>query len=55
VEQCIAFALNSELSLSVVDDASENVLLQSVSTMYTSDILFDMVTSSLMVLHMFYV
>lgn len=30
VEQCIAFALNSELSLSVVDDASENVLLQSI-------------------------
>lgn len=32
VEQCIAFALNSELSLSVENDASENVLLQNVST-----------------------
>ena len=40
VEQCIAFALNSELSLSVENDASENVLLQNVSTFYTSDILF---------------
>lgn len=30
VEQCIAFALNSELSLSVENDASENVLLQSI-------------------------
>ena len=38
VEQYIAFALNSELSLSVENDASENVLLQNVSTFYTGDI-----------------
>jgi hypothetical protein len=40
VEQCIAFALNSELSLSGENDESENVLLKDVSTLYTSDISF---------------
>jgi len=49
VEQCIAFALNSELSLSVENDASENVLLQNVSTFYISDIFFYMVSSALMI------
>jgi SIT4 phosphatase-associated protein. len=40
VEQCIAFAMNSELSLSIENDASENVLLQNVSTLYTNEIFF---------------
>jgi hypothetical protein len=37
VEQCIAFALNSELSLSNGND--KNVLLNNVSTMFTGDII----------------
>lgn len=46
MEQCIAFALNSELSLTVENDASENVLLQNVSAFYTSDIFFFYTVSS---------
>jgi hypothetical protein len=54
VEQCIAFALNSELSLSVENDTSENVLLQNVSTFYISDTYFYMVSSALMIFSFFY-
>lgn len=35
MEQCIAFALNSELSLSIGND--KNVLLNNVSTVFTGD------------------
>jgi serine/threonine-protein phosphatase 6 regulatory subunit 3 len=38
VEQCIAFALNSELSLFADNGTSENVLLRNVSMLYTSEI-----------------
>jgi hypothetical protein len=39
VEQCIAFALNSELSLSAENGRSENILLQNVSILCTSDVI----------------
>jgi hypothetical protein len=39
VEQCIAFALNSELNISAGNGTSENVLLQNVSILCTSEVM----------------
>ena len=54
VEQCIAFAMNSELSLSIENDASENVLLQNVSIVYQWNF-FYMASSVLMIFSMLFV
>jgi hypothetical protein len=55
VEQCIAFALNSELSLSVGND---NVLLNNVSTVFTGDVMlcyFGILTLLLMIFRIFFI